>query len=69
MEADIHHSNGITKNIIFGDLELNFQGQTILTLISPKLRASGKMRILTFTDVSIRQRKAWLRMLFSLNLT
>ena len=53
--------NGIA-NVVLGDLNLHFQGQTFN--ISETVRASAKMQAVTFIDVDICNRMASLRMTF-----
>ena len=65
-------SNGVTVNIVLRDLDLNIQGYKFETLISVTVRASTKLRPMTFIhelEVDILRRMASLAMLFSVTLT
>ena len=57
----------LTTNVIVGDLDLNFQGQTSET--SKTVRACVKIRAMTFIEVDIRHQMASLFLLYSNALT
>ena len=61
--------NGIIAYVILRDLDLNFHVQHFNVNTSETMRASVKMRTMTFMAVDDRHRMASLRMFYSLTVT
>ena len=63
-------SNGAVANVLYHDLDLHFQGHTLLNVnISKTVRASGKKSVMCLILVDFRLRIEALRMLYSGTLT
>ena len=65
IEVDNRNRMVSTTNVVLGDIDLNFRGQTFEVLISRNCESYSKNASMIFTEDDIRHRMESLRMLYS----